>query len=499
MRTFKKLAIASSIVAALLVSGCGATGGSDPQTIDLKDSAKVAELCGDNASKIASIVRSAAEAKEGSGKRNKLSDWGLDPKNTEQIKATRAALDGRAATACGTPAAAPSASPTGAAPAPHTEGKVPVAGPDGKREDVMSLSGGEIPNGDTTKKEQMPSLAGDLLLNCGTLQGWDTLVPCIEQSKQGGKWYIDKVNAMHAEGKIQFSWSDVQKWAKAKTKKGNLPEARVIEVFGYTQAEMPVEKARTNVAELLTVKDKDGVEIVNGLEVANRLEVAYHQSPFLDTLRPKFKDQEETPSILEFADYIKQVRVSLVPLVLDKDGFAEAKVKDSWSGIFVDCYNIWGKWAFMPPSPSAELVCPPGTELAGKPVPMDGRCSPPTVVTPPPPVVVINVCPPEMPHGTWPVCKDGVEAAPQNQGNLPVQQMPNVLPALPEHRQPVEPANPGPVYVEPPAAPAPAPAPVGNEPAPAPNDPGPRPIAPPETGAPSGSSTCIVAPGKTSC
>jgi hypothetical protein len=30
-----------------------------------------------------------------------------------------------------------------------------------------------------------------------------------------------------------------------------------------------------------------------------------------------------------------------------------------------------------------------------------------------------------MPHGTWPVCKDDVAQAPQNQNNLPQQQMPN--------------------------------------------------------------------------
>jgi hypothetical protein len=147
--------------------------------------------------------------------------------------------------------------------------------------------------------------------------------------------------------------------------------------------------------------------------------------------------------------------------------------------------------------PPGQEQCPPGTVLQP-----NGECHIPPTVT--------QVCPPEMPHGTWPVCKDGVENAPQNQGNLPQQQMPNVLPAEPQYAQPEEPANPGPVYTAP-AQPAPQPAPVTQPaadgstvvvPAPSPNPEGPRPTAPPETGAPAPSeatNTCIPAPGKTTC
>jgi hypothetical protein len=117
------------------------------------------------------------------------------------------------------------------------------------------------------------------------------------------------------------------------------------------------------------------------------------------------------------------------------------------------------------------------------------------------PPVTTQVCPPEMPHGTWPVCKDGVDQAPQNQGNLPQQQMPNVLPASPRYEQPAQPDAPPTTNVAP-AAPAPQPAPVGNEPPPNPNPAGPRTTAPPEQAAPAPSeapSTCAVAPGMTTC
>lgn len=84
-----------------------------------------------------------------------------------------------------------------------------------------------------------------------------------------------------------------------------------------------------------------------------------------------------------------------------------------------------------------------------------------------------------------------INDAPQRQGNLPTQQMPNVLPASPEYAQPAEPTNPPSTYVPPAAAPDPvlpsqssqlAPVPT-RDPAPAPT---PRPSAPtsdkPETG-----------------
>lgn len=84
-----------------------------------------------------------------------------------------------------------------------------------------------------------------------------------------------------------------------------------------------------------------------------------------------------------------------------------------------------------------------------------------------------------------------INDAPQRQGNLPTQQMPNVLPAAPEYAQPAEPASPPSVYV-PPTAPEPAPpAQEPSQPTPVPTKdpapaPAPRPSAPtpenPETG-----------------
>lgn len=121
------------------------------------------------------------------------------------------------------------------------------------------------------------------------------------------------------------------------------------------------------------------------------------------------------------------------------------------------------------------------------------RCANP--VFPPsykPKLPVVPTDQPKPPKPTTPPeppAPKNIEEAPQRQGNLPQQQMPNPLPADPKYYQPNEPNNPPSVYVPPappaPAPPAPAPPSSGNpNPAPVPTKdpapaPAPRPSAPP--------------------
>lgn len=106
---------------------------------------------------------------------------------------------------------------------------------------------------------------------------------------------------------------------------------------------------------------------------------------------------------------------------------------------------------------------------------------------------------PETPTPEGPNPKN-IEEAPQRQGNLPEQQMPNPLPAEPEHYQPSEPVNPPDVYVPPAEEPKPAPG-GGGEPAPQPE---PEPIVIPDPVEPApapsdpGQNTGC-APGRPSC
>ncbi len=121
---------------------------------------------------------------------------------------------------------------------------------------------------------------------------------------------------------------------------------------------------------------------------------------------------------------------------------------------------------------------------------------------PPPPV-----CPPEMPEGTWPVCKDRATNDPSRNGNAPTGGGPNAdtgsgdyvapddmeQPGSGPHVNPAEPAPHVPSQPSTPSSPNPAPAPTP-DPAPAP---APEPSAPaPAEDAPS---DCIIPPGKTSC
>lgn len=115
------------------------------------------------------------------------------------------------------------------------------------------------------------------------------------------------------------------------------------------------------------------------------------------------------------------------------------------------------------------------------------RCGNPVYPGKPPlPEVPTDNPPPPTPS------EKNINDAPQRQGNLPTQQMPNELPAAPEYAQPAEPASPPSTYVPPASAPEPAPpASQPSQPTPVPTKdpapaPAPRPSAPtsdaPETG-----------------
>lgn len=105
------------------------------------------------------------------------------------------------------------------------------------------------------------------------------------------------------------------------------------------------------------------------------------------------------------------------------------------------------------------------------------RVPPPVHRVPPP-----RVCPPNQPHGTWPVCKDSPSADPAPRGNAPVGGGTNVDPGpgtyIPPSQMEQPPAAPRvnpppPVATTPPvgSTPDPAPAPAPEPSAPVPSDP----------------------------
>lgn len=239
-------------------------------------------------------------------------------------------------------------------------GSVTVANAAGVQQQVPYSSDVQVQGSDTRNNPDLPSLH-TLLPNCGVWTDWDDVVQCVNANH--AQWYRDGINALHAQGKLSFTWADVETWAKVRTPSGAYPESRAIVVYGWTEAEKSKDVARAEAAKLI------------GTDVAKTLDVIYLPSAFLNTWRA----DKPSPHIQEFADYNKQIRVTLVPLKFDdtskKWGQNRALINGTLDGIFVDCYNIHGHYPYMPPSPKAPLVCPQGTTFAGQPIPMGG-CSP---------------------------------------------------------------------------------------------------------------------------
>lgn len=149
---------------------------------------------------------------------------------------------------------------------------------------------------------------------CPGILGWDTLVDCVEDNNL--RWYIDGVNSRATQ--TGFDWSDIKTWANARTEDGNLPEARYIQVFGSTLSdEQAVARGRAMTGKNLRVVEQSNCFAnTEGIEFGRIGNFNYCPKPD------------------------RQARVSLLPLQLNDDGEATG-VRDTDSGVFVDCLNIW--------------------------------------------------------------------------------------------------------------------------------------------------------------
>lgn len=158
-----------------------------------------------------------------------------------------------------------------------------------------------------------------------------------------------------------------------------------------------------------------------------------------------------------------------------------------------------GAWLFIDTATCTVAVAEvqPETAKPGDPpavgVIRPGCINPADNIVPPPPPPPVQECPPDMPHGEWPVCKDdpsNIPATPPGGGG-----------PSPDQPDPVGPpagGNPPPVY-QPPPPPPPAPGPpVGSEPDPAPA-PAPQPSAPPPSNPVDPNEGNGCAPGLSSC
>ena len=272
-----------------------------------------------------------------------LNDIGV---NTENTKSIQTSLSAQNAKACNSKPVV----------TVGEEAKVDTYAKGGERSNQPVVGdNGRIVAGDSTREiETPPSVAaGEVLQRCSRLAGWDQFAPCME----GQQWYIDAVNRMAQF--TGYTWDDVLKWATAKDVNGKLVDARTIQVFNLSQVDMPEPKARNAVRGL----------IGNDADI---LPFPVYHGEFINSRGLKEK------TVSSFVDRKRQVRIALSPLVLNKQGQVVGLRGDA--GIFVDCLNIWGLAFAIALKPEEPAACPPGTSMAGHPVPPSG---PPGCNTPP--------------------------------------------------------------------------------------------------------------------
>ena len=123
---------------------------------------------------------------------------------------------------------------------------------------------------------------------------------------------------------------------------------------------------------------------------------------------------------------------------------------------------------------------PPGSPELPKPTPT------------PTPTPTPKVCPPNMPYGTWPVCKDKPSVDPAAQGKAPVGNGTNKDPGSGAYVPPAD-------MVQPPATPYVAPAPPAVTTPPVTSSPDPAPAPSPQVSLPAAPPVCAPAPGLTTC
>ncbi|HEX6461784.1 MAG TPA: hypothetical protein VFZ58_00735 [Candidatus Saccharimonadales bacterium] len=310
------------------------------------------------------------------------------------------------------------------------------------------VEGGPRVDVDSTQDPQTPPVVPDVELT--TMSTWTKL----HGKMNGEHWYTGGIDARKA--KTGWNWqTDVTTWAKARNRDGKIVDARVIKVFNYTAEELSDDEARA------TVKKKLGND-----PAVDNMWVERHNC-FINTRGLKRKQ------MTDFVDCKpKQIRVVLVPLVLNADGTVAGPQANSTSWIFVDCLNL-GRLYFQMTRPGQPKVCPPGSPNAGQPMTGIKSCYPPGQQPPPPSSCKPGMCPPPSSgKDTWNDPQVLGSNKPGHNGSHPAQSDPirppqggsppaaYTPPAQPAPTTVPRPADPPPV--EPSAPPSSAPAPPGD-------------------------------------
>jgi hypothetical protein len=344
---FNKIVIPFIAGGIALTAGCGSGNEPDrPNPFNVSTVEKAQEAPCDKAQDAASEVTSINDATNSQKRRDGLNAWSIDPESTkDEVQKLIDALETRAKSEACT-----SGSGEDATPVSDPEPQAKTAKTNGEVADLPFVEGGPRVDVDSTSDPRTPPVVADVKM--AKVKDWGELYDLMKDEQ----WYIDGINARKAE--TGWDWDDVKTWANARTRDGEVADARVIKVFNLSEAQVSDDEARAIVKKALG-NDK----------AFDTMRVERH-SCFINTRGLERKQMSD------FIDCKQQVRVALVPLVLNADGSVRGRQINATSWVFVDCLNL-GRLYYEMARPGKPLVCPPGTPNAGQPMTSIIGCYPP--------------------------------------------------------------------------------------------------------------------------
>lgn len=354
----RKLVILLGLLAAvLLLSACG---NNDYKPTDLTAKGAIGNLSCDDATSAFEMLDAAAK----DGDTTTLDDFGITGENQDQLsKDLKAHKD----QVC-------------ALPGSKEEPQSDIKQVNDQTATVASVAGGPQVNIDSRVDQRTPPVVPDV--DMANLKSWKDLFDKMKDQQ----WYIDSANERRPV--TGWGWNEVKLWANVRTADGKIPDARVIKVYSLSAEEVSDEEARRVAHEKLGGDWKE----------FEKMPVERH-GHFMNTRGHKQKQ------LSNFEDKKRQIRVTLVPLVLNADGSLAGKQQNANSGVFVDCLNIW--WLYFQSVPKGTpMVCPPNSAYPGKPMTSVRDCLPPGEQPPPDSQCKVNCNPTDKcpPGNTNPDC-----------------------------------------------------------------------------------------------
>ncbi len=424
-------ALAAPVVAVLLLAGCGATNlDSGSSGVDLSNADVVSALCGDNAQTTYEAVKAASEADPTSGKHNTLvTVWGLDKdtvSDEQQLDAVVATLKAKAQTDCSDVAddakygdvpddiKALIGDPPGVdCVALATEFGLPTVGD----KVMLTYITNEVDAGKTTARNTSDSV------NIPALPATRDRVNASICTQPEQAAMVGVALVKHQPELVELNAALFEQF------QGVTPKEWADKVLSQAISYEDATKTMTGLAGFMTIFD---VKVENGLTTAWN----YHAETVASTeanVRPIVENPNQyTGDFLVFRVTHKgETGCWVKPFGINVGVGGDVNKGDQRIAGF-DC-------GAPPTTPSTpETPGNPSDKCVGT------GCNP------------VQVCPPDKPHGTYPLCKDDPSRDPEQQGNnKPGGGGP--APAVTEPASPPAAGVPTPVYTAPPQVQTPAP------------------------------------------